>query len=158
MLVAAVILAAVVVAAWFPASALLHQRQQLASATTHLVEVRHEDAQLHHEVEALDTPAEIERIAQEQYELVLPGQQAFQVLPPSSTTSGAGKGATAAGAATPATPSTRTGSTTPATKTTGTPGKATAKGATKTTRTTAASSGSSPGFFGRVLRTLEFWR
>lgn len=157
MLVAAVILAAVVVAAWFPASALLHQRQQLASATTHLAKVRHQDALLHQEVDALDTPAEIERIAQEQYELVLPGQQAFQVLPPTSTSAGATY-AGDPGAATPATPSTPTGSTTPATKTTGTPGKATAKGATKTTRTTAASSGSSPGFFGRVLRTLEFWR
>jgi hypothetical protein len=47
-----------------------------------------QDAALAAEQKNLDTPSEIERIAREQYDLVLPGQAAFQVLPPNGPATG----------------------------------------------------------------------
>jgi cell division protein FtsB len=88
LLIGSVVLSALVVAAWFPASALYHQHQQLASTTARLAQVRSTDAALHQEERRLGSSAEVARIAREQYQLVEPGQQAYEVLPPSNGAGG----------------------------------------------------------------------
>jgi len=68
--------------AWFPASALFHQHQQLSSASAQLNQLRRQDRALQSERGALASPAEVGRIARQQYQLVTPGSRAFAVLPP----------------------------------------------------------------------------
>lgn len=137
MLAVAVVVSAVIVVAWFPASDLLHQRQQLAAASTHLERVRQENDALAGEAKRLQSPSEVGRIAQQQYGLVAAGQQAYQVLPPSSSgsTSALSTGTTSSG-------TTQEGSSSDGSASAAKPH-------------TTAGSGS---FFGRVLRTLEFWK
>lgn len=83
LLIGSVVLSGLLLAAWFPASALYHQHQQLASTTASLAAVRSEDAALRTEEHRLGSSSEVKRIAREQYQLVEPGQQAYEVLPPS---------------------------------------------------------------------------
>lgn len=148
----AAVLAVLIVVAWFPASDLLHQRQQLASDTSQLNALRRSNAALDKEAKRLKTPAEVGRIAAEQDGLVAPGQQSFEVLPPSSATSAGG--ASRAGNGTKGTgPGAAPGSGAGAGSTTG----AASRGSGGSARHT-GSAGSTPGFVGRVLRTLEFWR
>ncbi|HVX21076.1 MAG TPA: septum formation initiator family protein [Acidimicrobiales bacterium] len=90
MVAGAAVVSVVVVAAWFPASALYHQHQQLASTSAQLAELRHQDKALDQERKKLSSSTEIERIARQQYGLVKPGQQAYEVLPASKGGSGSG--------------------------------------------------------------------
>ena len=83
LLVAAVAAAAVVLFAWFPASSLMHQRSTLSQTESQLETLHRQDAALAQEKRNLSAPGEIGRIAREQYQLVSPGQQAYEVLPPS---------------------------------------------------------------------------
>jgi cell division protein FtsB len=137
-LVVGAVTSGAVVAAWFPASDLLHQRQQLAAASSELQQLNAQNRSLHHQAKDLETPAAVGRIAQQQYDLVKPGEQAYQVLPPSSSDGDGTLGATGTGARTSATRSSASRGT---------------HGAT------GARSGTSPtGFLGRVVQTLEFWR
>lgn len=147
----ALVVAAVVLAAWFPFSSLLNQRSDLASAQNQLAALHKQDAALAQEKKNLSDPGEIGRIAREQYQLVNPGQQAYEVLPPSGAAAAGTPYAGDPGSAAPTTPSA-----TPELP----PG-----GATTTTTPTAqdghpASSdqASGSGFFARVLHSLEFWR
>ena len=89
LLVGSAALAALVLVAWFPGGSLLQQHSALAATDSALSTLRHQDAALALEQKKLDTPSEIERIAREQYDLVLPGQAAFQVLPPNGSATGA---------------------------------------------------------------------
>lgn len=128
-----------ILAAWFPASDLLHQHAQLDAASAQLGRLNRENAALRHRERQLRTPATLGRIARQQYDLVPPGDQAYQVLPPSgSGTSGGSLAATATG-------------TSGGASRTSTSGRHDVPG-------TATSGGSSGGFFARILRTLEFWR
>ena len=70
-----------ILGAWFPANALYHQHSSLASAEAQLNVLHQQDAALAQERKNLSDSAEISRIAREQYQLVSPGQQAFEVLP-----------------------------------------------------------------------------
>lgn len=131
-----------ILAAWFPASDLLHQRAQLASSSAQLGRLDHENAALRHREEQLRTPSNLGRIAQQQYGLVPPGEQAYQVLPPSgSGSSGTLGGASGAGGG--------------ATLGSGGPGAAGGGGASGASGAPGGTRGS---FLGRVLETLEFWR
>jgi cell division protein FtsB len=132
-LTVAVLASAAIVGAWFPASTLLHQRQQLAAAATQLSRLDQQNAALRHQEKQLRTPATIGRMAQQQYDLVAPGDQAYQVLPPSGTGSSDG---TLAPERTSAERTRRSG-------TAGEP---------------SSGAGTTGSFFGRVLHTLEFWR
>jgi cell division protein FtsB len=82
LLIGAAVLSAVILAAWFPASALYHQGTSLAQANAQLSKLHREDAALSQERKNLSDSAEVGRIAREQYQLVSPGQQSFEVLPP----------------------------------------------------------------------------
>ena len=96
LLLGAVVVSAVVLFAWFPAGSLLSQRSNLAGTEAQLAALHKQDAALAQEKKNLSDVGEIGRIAREQYQLVSPGQQAYEVLPPS--------GAAAAGHAVPGDP------------------------------------------------------
>jgi len=164
MLVGSMLLAVVVMGAWFPASDLLHQHQQLAAATTELRHLDQKNHALKEKAAQLETPAAIGRIAQQQYDLVAPGEQAYQVLPASGSGNGTVSGHT---------PGTLAAGTTPAigTATTGAPtdggrslasgghgATATRSGATAKATSAATANRAAGGFFSRIVDTLEFWR
>ena len=75
----------VMLVAWFPAGALYHQHQQLDAAAGQLAQVRRQDRALSAEKQRLANPAEVARIARSQFELVGPGQQPYEILPPNGT-------------------------------------------------------------------------
>jgi len=66
----------------FPTRSYLAQQRQVRSAR-HAVAVLHaQNAQLAREAKRLQTPAEIERLARSQFNMVFPGEQAYNVVPP----------------------------------------------------------------------------
>ena len=150
----AVVVSAVVLFAWFPAGSLLNQRSSLAATEAQLATLHKQDAALAQEKKNLSDAGEIGRIAREQYQLVSPGQQAYEVLPPSGATSAGTPYAGDPGSAGPVTPSATpelppggdTTTTTPPTSATTSHGD----------RNGSASSGS--GLLSRIEHTLEFWR
>jgi hypothetical protein len=78
--------------AWFPASAIVTQRKDLSASERQLSGMRSQDAALIHAQSALTSPAEVLRLAREEYQLVEQGQRLVQVLPPSGTPTQAGAG------------------------------------------------------------------
>ena len=87
LLVGSVLFSAVVLFAWFPASSLLSAHSDLKATQAQLASLHAQDAALAQEQKNLTDSNEIERIAREQYQLVSPGQQAYEVLPPAGSTS-----------------------------------------------------------------------
>jgi hypothetical protein len=151
LLLGAAALAAAILGAWFPASALVHQRATLAADAAQLSQLHQEDTALTTEAKNLSSSAEIARIARQQYQLVAPGQQAYEVLPPSGSPSTGTPYAGDPGSAQPVAPS--AASVLPA------------GGVTATTQPTAKaashahpSGATSEGTFERMLHALEFWR
>jgi cell division protein FtsB len=155
----AVVAAAVILFAWFPAGSLLSQRSDLSGTEAELGALHQQDAALAQEGKDLSDAGEIGRIAREQYQLVSPGQQAYEVLPaPSGTTSAGTPYAGDPGSDGPVTPSASTelppGGLTTTTSATPTPSShARPTGAHPDDAPT-----SSGGFAARVLQSLEFWR
>jgi cell division protein FtsB len=143
-LVLGVMVSLAVVGAWFPASDLLHQRQQLAQTSSELHQLDGQNRALRHQAKELETPAAVGRIAQQQYDLVKPGEQAYQVLPPSSAD---GDGTLTTSAARSRTQATASGGSAGAGDVGGT-------GAAVDARAPA----SSTSFLGRIVQSLEFWR
>lgn len=127
-LAGSVVAAIAIVAAWFPTSDLVHERAQLDAQNAALQQIDQQNAALHRKEHQLLSPASAGRIAAEQYGLVTPGEQAYQVLPVSSANgahlAGASDGSNARSANAPAGGPTSTGG----------------------------------GFSARVIRSLEFWR
>jgi cell division protein FtsB len=156
-LAASIVVAAVVLVAWFPAGALIAQNRTLAQASTTLTQLRAQDRALRAESKNLSTPSEIARIARQQFQLIAPGQTAYQVLPPSGTVGGAtdpysgdpGSSAPVSPSANAELPpgSVHAGTTTSSTSSTKTPH-----------HPSSTPAASSPGLVTRVLHTLEFWR
>jgi len=71
----------------FPTRTWLAQRKEHAAATEQLRVLEEQNELLASRVEALQSDAEIERLAREQYNLVRPGEEAYAVLPaPTSPT------------------------------------------------------------------------
>jgi len=66
----------------FPTRTYLNQRQATAEAETRLAELHASNAADQQRAATLQTDAEIERIAREQYGLAKPGEEVYQVLPP----------------------------------------------------------------------------
>jgi len=65
----------------FPTRTWLDQREVLGESSAELAELQAERDALEARVAQLDTDAEIELIARSQYGLVLPGEEAYAVLP-----------------------------------------------------------------------------
>ena len=154
LLAGSIVLAAVMLVAWFPASALLSQRDALSSATAQLRDLRAQDRTLAEERATLNSPAEISRLAREEYQLVQPGQRVVQVLPPSGAPSNAGAGQAPypgdPGLSKPVPPSAV--ALLPSGTTTTSPASATPSSSK------VAAGSSQPGLWQRVAGTLEFWR
>ncbi len=150
MVLGSVVISAAVVAAWFPAEALLHQRASLAGAQAQLATLHEQDAALAQEARNLGDAGEIGRIARQEYQLVNPGQQAYEVLPPAGAASPSagtpyagdpGVGAPSAPSAAAELP--------PGTSTTST---------STTTTTVPPHAARQPGLLSRMAHALEFWR
>jgi cell division protein FtsB len=156
LLIGAVGLSAAILAAWFPASALYHQRSDLASATSQLNQLHQQDVALTQERKNLSSTAEIARIAREQYQLVSPGQQAYEVLPPSGKGSASAPYAGDPGTQAPVAPSANSelppGSVTPTTV------PAPSGHSTSSPSSAAKTASGSPGTLERMWQALEFWR
>jgi len=155
LLLGAVAAAAIILFAWFPAVPLLHQRATLSGTAAQLATLHRQDAALVQEKKDLSDAGEIGRIARTQYQLVSPGQQAYEVLPPSGATAAGTAYASDPGSSGPVAPSATSelppGETT---ATTTPPGATTAPRRTAPAGTTSGSGG----VFSRMLHTLEFWR
>jgi cell division protein FtsB len=157
LLIGGALLSAAILGAWFPANALYHQHASLASASAQLSELHQQDAALAQERKNLSSSAEIARIAREQDQLVSPGQQAFEVLPPSGTPKAdspyagdpALSGPVAPASASELAPGAEAATTQPVTT----------RPADATTSTSTARHVTPPsGILGRIVDSLEFWR
>jgi Septum formation initiator len=142
---------AVILFAWFPFGSLLHQRTTLSGSEAQLSGLHKQDVALAQEKKNLSDSDEIARIAREQYQLVSPGQQAYEVLPPAGSS---GTGTPYAG---------DPGSTAPVTPTAAPelpPGGVTTTTTPPLPPTHAARTASPPssGMLARMLHALEFWR
>lgn len=69
----------------YPIRTYLAQRSALSSKQQQLEVLRAQNARLDQRVQALNTDAEIERLARERYNLVRPGEEAYALLPPPPT-------------------------------------------------------------------------
>jgi cell division protein FtsB len=146
-LLGSVVLSAAIVVAWFPGRALLHQRSSLAAAQAQLATLHAQDAALAHESRDLGDASEIGRIARQEYQLVSPGQQPYEVLPPADGSSAGTPYAGDPGVRAPSAPS--AAAELP-------PGSSTTSTTTTTTRPTRPPP--PPGLLSRMVRSLEFWR
>jgi len=149
MLVGAVVVSAVILAAWFPMSSLLHQGSALSGGERELATLHKQDAALAHEKMSLSNTSEIARIAREQYQLVKPGQQAYEVLPP-------------AGRSAPGTPYAGDpglkGPVAPSAAAELPPGSTSSAAPPSSQQGTGTSASPSSGILERMLHDLEFWR
>lgn len=66
---------------WLPTRTWLGQKETIAERQTELDALDAQVAAIEARVEALDTPAEIELMAREQYNMVRPGEEAYRILP-----------------------------------------------------------------------------
>jgi cell division protein FtsB len=157
LLVGGTLLSLVVLGAWFPANALYHQHSSLASAEAQLNVLHQQDAALAQERKNLSDATEISRIAREQYQLVSPGQQAFEVLPKTGSSDADAPYSGDPARSGPVAPSSASVLPPGAGTTTTVPGKVTHTTVPRTVPK-AHSAASSGGVVGRMLDTLEFWR
>ena len=79
--VVSVVAVGVLFVAVFPTRTWLAQRQDLDATQRRLAVLTAQNTELAARVERLNTDAEIERLAREQYNLVRPGEEAFAILP-----------------------------------------------------------------------------
>jgi cell division protein FtsB len=167
-LVASAAFAALVLGTSFPASGLLSDHRQLAATNAAVHNLRAENKALAQEQQQLNSKAEIHSLARQDYQLVDPGQTAYNVLPPTSQPNKSGSSdvtgdpgnqpvvapANAAGMSPdPDVPTTTT--TSPAASVAQAP---TSSGSGSTTGTTTQPTNNSGGFWSRTLHSLEFWR
>lgn len=66
----------------FPTGSYVDQRQQLEDAENELAELQAENSELDAQIVRLESDAEIERVAREEFNLVLPNEESYLVLPP----------------------------------------------------------------------------
>jgi hypothetical protein len=180
MVVVAAVFAAAVLGTSFPASGLLSQHRQLTAADAAVQRLQSENKALAQEQQQLNSKAEIHRLARQSYQLVDPGQTAYNVLPPGAQSTGKGGSgvtgdpgnqplvapANAAGMSPdPGLPT--TSSTSPTTSSTSSPSSTSSSAPASSTPASGANAGTGQGtqatgtngsFWSRTLRSLEFWR
>ena len=66
----------------FPTRSYLAQQRQVHAARHALEEVTAQNKELSREARQLKTPSEVERLARSQFNMVRPGEQAYNVVPP----------------------------------------------------------------------------
>jgi cell division protein FtsB len=151
------LLSLVILGAWFPVNALYHQHSSLASAESQLSVLHQQDAALAQERKNLSDSGEISRIAREQYQLVSPGQRAFEVLPQTGSSHAEAPYSGDPGLSAPVAPSSASVLPPGSGSTTTQPVKATPAVAAHQA-TTARPAAAPQGVVGRMLNALEFWR
>lgn len=67
-----------------PAQGYLEQRGEVATRAAELDELERSNADLRAQLERLDDPVEIERLARRDHGLVAPGEESYSILPPST--------------------------------------------------------------------------
>jgi cell division protein FtsB len=86
------VFALAVIGTSFPFSTLLSQHRELSAEAAQLHQIQGDNRLLAEQDRQLASGAEVDRLARQEYQLVLPGQTLFDVLPPSgasaSTTQG----------------------------------------------------------------------
>ena len=80
--VAALVAVVITAAGIFPFRQIIADRRTVSLAQEKLLALREENRQLEDEVAALESDAEVERLAREQFGLVLPGETAYVVVAP----------------------------------------------------------------------------
>jgi len=151
------LLSLVILGAWFPANALYHQHSSLATAESQLNVLHQQDAALAQERKNLSDATEISRIAREQYQLVSPGQQAFEVLPKTGSSDADSPYSGDPALSAPVAPSSASVLPPGSGTTTTEPGKVTHTTLPRTVPKTHTAA-PSRGVAGRMLDALEFWR
>jgi cell division protein FtsB len=161
LLVGGALLSLAILGAWFPANALYHQHSSLASTEAQLNVLHQQDAALAQERKNLSDAGEISRIAREQYQLVSPGQQAFEVLPRTGSSKAEAPYSGDPGLSAPVAPSSASilppGSGSGSATTTTAPAKTTHAVAPHPAAN-AQPAAPSRSVVGRMLDALEFWR
>lgn len=167
-LVVSAAFAAVVLGTSFPASGLLSDHRQLASADAAMHRLKAENSALAQEKQQLNSKAEIHSLARQDYQLVDPGQTAYNVLPPTSqSTKNGSSGVTGDPGSQPVVaPANAAGMSpdpdVPTTSTTSPPASGAqapaSSGSGSATTPTTKPSDTSGGFWSRTLHSLEFWR
>lgn len=77
---------AVYLLAVFPTRSYLLQRAQVRHTESQLNTVVSSNQSLQRKIDSMNSPSQIENVARSQYGLVKPGEKAYIVLPPPSTT------------------------------------------------------------------------
>lgn len=75
----------VLVVGVFPTRTYLNQKRSIAHATDQLQQLQQSNAALRAEAKRLGTDAEIEQQARQNYDLVMPGEEVYRVLPAPKT-------------------------------------------------------------------------
>ena len=168
MVSAAVLFAAVVLLTSFPASEVVSQRAALSSAAHELSSLDAANRVLAAQASALSDPATVQSLARHDYGFVGQGDRAYDILPapgaddPTSTSSGyvpldaspvvpgSARSQALLGVDTPASPGPSHGAD-------ARPGAGDAGEGDGGDGVTTAHPGPPPGYWGRVLRSLEFW-
>jgi cell division protein FtsB len=156
--VVAAVIALTIVATSFPLSALLTQHRQLAAAASQLAQVRHQNTLLAEQEQQLNAKTEIQRLARQDYQLVLPGQSLYNVLPaagqPATATTGVPTLGDPANQPLVSPANAPNMSPDPGLPTTTVAGSQTSS----TVPVTHATTSGGGGFLHRVTSTLEFWK
>ncbi len=118
------------IVAWFPFSTLMNQRSQMAQVSAQISMLHRQGQALEKEQRSLSTPEATERLARQEYQLVLPGQRLIQVLDNGQGTAGDP----------------------------GSVPLVSPLGVSSTTTSGPATHHARAGFWSRVASTLEFWR
>lgn len=87
LLVAAAVFAVVVAVSSFPAEALLAQHRQLSSTSVQVTSLEDQNDALSRQAGHLGDPSTVEQLARSDFGFVRPGQRAYDVLPPSGSSS-----------------------------------------------------------------------
>jgi hypothetical protein len=164
--VLAAVAAVVILATSFPLSVLLGQHRQLSAEAAQLSQLQHQNALLNEQQTQLNSNTEIKRLAQQDYQLVEPGQSLFVILPPSgqsSTTPGApttGDPADQPLVSPSQAPNMTPDPGIPQTTTSGGGTSPSSSGTSSSTGTAKATNGSHApsGFWSRIAGSLEFWK
>ena len=69
----------------FPTRSYLAQQRQVRDARHSVAVLKSQNARLASEAQRLQTPSEIERLARAQFNMVFPGEDAYNVVPPRGT-------------------------------------------------------------------------
>lgn len=186
-LTVAALFALAVLGTSFPLSTLLAQHSQLSSTAGQLHQLQSENRLLAEQDQQLNSSAEIDRLARQDYQLVMPGQTLYDVLPPSGRSGDLAAGGTMSGdpgdqplvapadapdmTPDPGLPQASTPSGTAGTAgTAGSSGTSASAGSSgsgvtgsgsSAAKSTSGGTGSAPApssFWSRVTNTLEFWK